>query len=97
MHCAVKGHSGVELQLSSFLILRGIELEFLGWATLRLYELNCPSSLFESRIHHGSTNETEATWPGSYVHTVKVARFVFKGVSAYCVQTVKCSGWSGVF
>jgi len=43
MHHAVKVHSGVELQLVSFLILKGIELEIFGCATLRLYKINCPS------------------------------------------------------
>jgi len=28
-----------------------------------------------------------AMWAGSYMHIVKVVRFVFKGVTAYCVQT----------
>jgi len=77
MRCAVKVHSGVELQIVLFIILSGIELEIFGCATLRLYKIKCPSSFKVINVHFGSTNETEAAWLGSYVLIVKVVRCVF--------------------
>lgn len=87
MHYAVNVRSGVGLQLVSFIILRGIELEIFGCATLRLYKINCPNSFKVVNVRLGSTNEMEAAWLVSYVLIVKVVSYVFKRVIAYCVQT----------
>ena len=87
MHYAVKVRSGVGLQLVSFIIFRGIDLESFGCATLRLYKINCPNSFKVVNVRLGSTNEMEAAWLVSYVLIVKVVSYVFKRVIAYCVQT----------